>query len=248
MSTSKKTYNRIDIEKYLKKLHSQSGTVLERSLSGQNSAKLAKSRTFATELMVWQNILGQRREGELLKAATSEYESAIIVLTQGHYRHAFHGLRLTFELTLQAVFLSKSELLLREWLDGRIDTNWNTIVDPDNGLFSQRFALAFFPELQQHIKYYREMAIGVYRDCSEYVHGNYKKQIPLPKSINFDEAVFKLWHSKADIAAMVLHFALSLRYLRDLQESEVSQLEPIINDRLGHIKEIRELLGGPTKE
>lgn len=47
--------------------------------------------------------------------------------------------------------------------------------------------------------------------------------------------------------ALILHFALSVRYLSDIPEKEILDIEPFLTDRLGHLEEIRQLLGGPTK-
>ena len=89
--------------------------------------------------------------------------------------------------------------------------------------------------------------MSIYRECSECVHGNVPKHVPLPSALEFNQEVFELWHSKADIVALILHFGLSLRYLRDLSEEDLLDIEPFLVDRLGHLKEVRQLLGGPTK-
>lgn len=237
----------LDIGTYFRQLQSTCGQILDSSLSGTNSARVAVSHQLGRELEVWCKILCHRRESELLKVGTLEYEFALLALAQGHYRHAFKGLRLVLELILQAVYLSMNELRLREWLDNRFDTSWNAIVDQEEGLFSQRVAKAFFPDLTSHVQHYRGLALSVYKECSECVHGNTPKYVPLPSSLQFDQEVFNLWHSKAELVALVVHFALSLRYLNDLLEDELSTLEAFLSDRLGHLNEIRGLLGGPTK-
>ncbi|HWQ93068.1 MAG TPA: hypothetical protein VN673_15445, partial [Clostridia bacterium] len=182
----------------------------------------------------------------LVKVAALEYEFALLALAQGRYRHAFKGLRLVLELCLQAVYLSANELQLREWLDNRADTVWTAIVDPENGIFSKRFARAFFPDIQGHIQHFGELARKVYRECSECVHGNTPKCVPLPSSLGFDQGVFDIWHSKADAVALVAHFALAMRYLSELDKEAVAALEGCLTDRVGHVTEIRERLGGPV--
>lgn len=236
-----------DIKEYLLKLLAKSGTIFDFSTTVPNSRKMAASYIFASEMGAWCKVLSQRREADLLKVAILEYEFALLALTQGHYRHAFKGLRLVLELTLQAVYLSANELLLREWIDNRADTVWSSITDKNESVFSQRFAKAFFPELTKHVEHYRQLAMKLYRECSECVHGNNPKFIPLPDFLNFDQSVFDLWHSKASILFMIAHFVLSLRFISDLSETDVSCLEPFLSDRLGHLEEIRKLLGGPAK-
>jgi len=236
-----------DIKAYLQQLLAQCQSSFEASLDASNLPKVAASHLFANEIVKWSGVLGDRRESELLKVAASEYELGLLSLTQGHYRQSFKALRLVLELILQAVYLSANELCLREWLDNRIDTIWSSIVDPEQGVFSHRFAKAFFTDLSRHVSHYRGLAGSVYRECSECVHGNTPKQVPLQACLGFDQEVFDLWHGKASHVALISHFALSLRYLRDLPEVDVCVLEPFLADHLGHLEEIRQYLGGPTK-
>lgn len=237
----------LEITKYFNQLHEKCGQILIVSTQATNSTIVAESLQFATELERWSKVLEHRAESKLLKAAALEYQFALLALAQGHYRHSFKSLRLVLELALQAIQLSANEISLREWLDNRIDTNWSSIVDEDNGVFSKRFSNAFFPELSGHVQHHRGLSISIYRECSECVHGNTPKHIPLPLSLEFNQEVFNLWHAKAELVALILHFTLSLRYLTSLTESEIVVLEPFLNDRLGHLHEIRRLLGGPIK-
>ncbi len=235
-----------DIEAYFRELQKKSGDIVALSIRGTNAEQMASSRQFALELMAWFRAIASRRESELLKIAALEYEFALLAVAQGHYRHAFKGLRLVLELCLQAVSLSANELCLREWLDNRRDTVWNVIVADDDGIFSKPYAQAFFPELSVHVLHYGSLAKSVYRECSECVHGNIPKHVPLPASLVFDQDVFTLWHSEAAIVARLVHFALSLRYLKDLAPGDVATLETALLDRVGHVTEIRSHLGGPT--
>ena len=183
---------------HYKALHSQCGTILSASLAGGNEAKLARSHLFVQEIEIWTSVLGSRRENTLLKMAAHEYQYAILALAQGHYRHAFKGLRLVLELTLQAGYLSTRELELREWLQNRKDTVWAALVDRENGVLSVRYARSFFPSLEEHVSYHCALAEQVYRECSECVHGNIPKHIPLPDSLAFLQGSFDLWHAKSD--------------------------------------------------
>ena len=236
-----------DITKYFEELHEKCGQILTASMAGPNSETIAKSHQFAYELKEWCNILENRTEVELLRVAAMEYELALLALIQGHYRHAFKALRLVLELSLQAVHLSVNEICLREWLDNRIDTVWDLIIDKEAGVFSTRFAKAFFPDLIQHVQHHRGLAIAIYRECSECVHGNNPRHIPLPTALDFNQEVFELWHSKAEVVALVLHFAMSIRYLPGLLATQIAVVEKFLTDRLGHLEEIRQLLGGPAK-
>jgi hypothetical protein len=234
-----------DILAYLESLRARSNEIFASSVAGGNLSAIAKSYQFGSELSIWAVMLAARREAVLLEIAAHEYGFALLGLSQGHYRHAFKGLRLVLELTLQAVLLSANELRLREWLENRRDTSWAQIVD-ENGesVFSTAFAAAFFPGLIRHVENYRSLATKVYRECSECVHGNMPTHVPLPKGLSFDQPTFDLWHAKAETIALVSHFALVVRYLRDLTETERMAIEPALSARLGHVAEIRDALGG----
>jgi hypothetical protein len=151
------------------------------------------------------------------------------------------------ELALQAVYLSANELRLREWIENRRDTMWSQIVDGEDAVFSERFCDAFFPELKSHIKTYGQIARNLYRECSECVHGNTPKLVPLPSTLVFNQDVFDLWHEKSDLVKMVINFALCLRYLSETEEENILKLEPFLMESVGHISEIRAKLGGTVK-
>ena len=234
-----------DILAYLKALRARSNAIFESSVNGANLSAIAKSYQFGSELSNWAVTLNARREAVLLEISAYEYGFALLGLSQGYYRHAFKGLRLVLELTLQAVLLSANELRLREWLANRRDTSWAQIVGEDGeSVFSKTFAASFFPELAPHVVNYGSLATKVYRECSECVHGNIPNYVPLPKGLAFDQPTFDLWHAKAETIALVCHFALVLRYLGDLTEAERTAIEPSLSARLGHVPEIRSALGG----
>jgi hypothetical protein len=233
-----------DIQKYYRALHARCGAILERSVASENGRRVAKSHEFFREVDLWCGVLGKRGEVELLRTAAHEYQYALLALCHGNYRHAFKALRLVLELILQSTHLSANELELREWLSHRKDTIWAVLMDPENGVFSPRFAHAFFPEVEPHIAYHRLMAMQVYRECSECVHGNIPKFVPLPETLEFSQESFDLWHAKADVVALIAHFVLSLRHLRAIPEESVSKLESVLVDRVAHIQEIRVKIGG----
>jgi len=233
------------ISEYLRQLQARSTQILETTLNGDGETLLASSRHHTAELMQWSETLTQHREGELFRLAAIEHEYALLALVQGHYRHAFKGLRLVLELSLQAVHLSVDEVALREWLQNRRDTSWGAITKEEDGVFSKKFAQAFFPELEVHLHHYRGLAKTIYRECSEAVHGNIPRSVPLPHHLVYSKPTTSLWHQKSAAGIGVIHFAASMRYLNDLNETEVMSMEPVLQERLGHIPQVRVKLGGP---
>lgn len=221
------------------------GKILAESSDGDNARRLAEGHAYIQELESWAQVLEPRKECQLLGVAVREYQLALLALAQGLYRQAFKGLRLVLELCLQSVHLSAYQVELREWLESRKDTIWSTLVNTDNGVLSVRFALAFFPDLKDHVRHYHSLASQLYRECSECVHGNVPKHIILPDSLEFSGESFALWLEKAQNAALVIAFTLALRYLKELNDEELKVLEHDVVDRLGHIAAIRAHFGGP---
>jgi hypothetical protein len=177
-------------------------------------------------------------------AAAREYEFAMLALVQGHYRHAFTGLRLCLELCVASVYFATHRLELQEWLDGRTDILWARMLDLENGVLSKRFARAFYPDLADDVLHYNTLARTTYRECSEYVHGAAISHALLSEALAFNDSVFDRWHSLADTVAMVVSFTLSMAFLRQCKDDQLNQLESSVLDRVGHIAEIRAVFGG----
>jgi hypothetical protein len=229
-------------------LNGTCGAILVQSLVGDRAIRHGKSHAFLAEITTWLNAIGSRPETFLLKSSAREWQHSLLALAQGQYSQAFRGLRLVLELDLQAIYLSSRAIELREWLESRKDTVWGEITDTDNGVFSARFASAFAPELEAHRKHYGGLATKLYRECSECVHGNVPQQIALPETFEFSDAVFGLWHQKADVAALIVTFGLCLRYFRELGDGGRTSLEAILLDRLGHLPEVRAQYGAVGSE
>ena len=149
------------------------------------------------------------------------------------------ALRLSFELTLNGIYLSAHEQDLRAWLLGERESGMRSLLDENDGLFSTSFARAFNPELEDRLSHYRSLANDVYSECSDYVHGKLTPEKSLPESIEFSTETFEKWHDKADTVSLICYFALCLRYLEDLQPDQMRKLETSILDNVGHIPPIR---------
>jgi hypothetical protein len=220
-------------------LHTCCSSALKSSLDDRFLSSNGASYAFATDLDVWNNALIGRPEQVLYLTAANEYVLALLNNAQGQYRNAFKGLRLSLELLLQGIYLSANLVILNEWLTSNADTSWTAIVDPDKGVFAKRFIRAFFPPAEEHAGTFDSLARTLYREMSECTHGNVPNKIPLPKTVEFDEATFALWHKKADTLRFVATFALTSRYFKSLAHSARKTLNPLVVDRLGHLESIR---------
>lgn len=227
------------IADHYKALHEECTAILEESLSDPDrSALQGESQQFLGEIEDWISVLDGRPEAVLIGSAAREYQFSLLALAQGHYRHAFKGLRLVLELIVQSVHLSAYTIELHEWLIGRRDTIWAVLVS-DDGVLSDRYAAAFFPDLKEHAIHMRSIVKKIYRECSEAVHGNMPNHIPTPLNLEFNDETFKLWHEKAQLVALTVTFVLTMRYLKNIPASDASRLETTLVSRLGHISAIR---------
>lgn len=229
------------IDAYYRLMHSQCGEILNESFAFDSSGMHRVSHNFISDLEKWIALLSSRPEVDLLRAALREYQFALLALVLGQYRQAFMALRLFLELALGSVFLSANELQLRVWLRGRRDINWRPLVSPDDGVLSKFFIDAFFDTLGDEAANYRAIAERVYRECSEYVHGNAATHDALPEQLRFVSTVFSDWHEKAASTRLVISFALAARYLEGLNKDERNSMEAIVLEQLRHVTIIREL-------
>ena len=162
------------------------------------------------------------------------------MLTQGFYKHSFMCLRGFLEQTLFAIQLSTNELHMRQWFTNQKDVYWSSIIDVDNGLFSKSYIDAFYPIISDNTNEFLVMSREVYRECSEFVHGNFSVS-EHTFNLKFREKTFLLWHEKVDTIQLIITFSLFVRYNELINTKElINQSETIISDKLGYIEAIRD--------
>lgn len=192
--------------------------------------------------------LGQQLEDHaitnLIKTVAAQLESATLFASFGLYRQAFSALRLALELGLGASYFSVHRLELSEWLDGRGDISWSKLIDEDRGALSPRVAKAFFPELTKETQQFADNAKSLYRELSEFVHGNYETWVDNGLAISFNTAVYQRYHDKCKEAFEIILFTLCCRYLKDLGEEKRDEVD-FIKDEFSHLGPIRKVFGGP---
>jgi hypothetical protein len=235
-------------EDYYKRLHDACGDVLCASFLSAHADLQASSHSFVSDLGQWHSLIADRPESAMLRAAINEYQFSLLAAVQGQYRQAFMALRLSFELLLGTVHFSANEVQLRLWMKGKRDLVWNTIIDAQSGVFSKEFVGAFYAELAQEAMHYRAIAETVYRECSEYVHGNALTQSTIDAQVSFQPIVFEEWHTRTKAMRLAASFALCARYIRIVGAPERVRLEGVLLDNLGHISVVRQLLGAPVEE
>lgn len=239
----------MNLHQYYEDIFESSNITMKESLKRDN--ELAKIHSFVEDLLTWYDVLKTRGEAVILKYAASELQLSALSLVSGLYRQSFTSLRLTLELSLSAIYFSANELDFREWEIGTRDIYWNQLVNTDDndfGIFSQRWASGFFPELTGHVKTYNTLARETYRSLSEFVHGNaYTLEVNKAKIV-FEEKLFNQWLNNFSNYSKIISFALCLRFMKHLDSSSINRLEAHLLDFLGHITEVRKFIGGPVEK
>ncbi|QDX21465.1 hypothetical protein FP568_09515 [Pandoraea pnomenusa] len=206
---------------------------------GESLTEFTKANNLVAEYRALKNAVANRHEAHLMDLASKEYESSLLALATSSYRSAFSSLRLSLELNIASVYFSAHEIDYHLWLQKAKDIQWGTIANKETGVLSDLFSTAFNSDLADERKHYQNLAATVYRECSEYVHGNAHTHENIPTEISFHKDILKLWCGMADTILLVVVFAFSMRYLRYLNKTELGYAEPIVMDKLGHISSIQ---------
>lgn len=216
--------------------------ILESSLKNPDLELLASNHSFIVDLGVWLEILKERPEKSIFDNALKEYQISILSNCLGMYQQAFMGLRFYFERSLVAILFSANEIELNLWKIGERDTYWSELMDDDKGLFSSKFCKAFFPELKDEITHFKAITKKVYRECSEYVHGNNSVIDKIPTTLEYSKELFEEWNTKADIINRIILFTLCLRYLKILKDEDRKKVSDSLIDEFNSILSINQLI------
>lgn len=231
----------MNIADYLNRLHKESETILTSSLESRE--EFGKSHHFAACIYEFSEAIADQSEKDILRTVSAQMESATFCASIGMYRQAFTSLRLAFEMGLGSAYFSVHKLELQEWVTGKGDIKWSCLVDEDNGVISKRFASAFFSEFSEDTATYRNKAIDIYRELSEFVHGNKETWTNSKIELAFDYQRLNYYFKSIARVYEVLLFVLSCRYLKSFAATTVESLE-FIQDELNHLQYIREYFGG----
>src|SRR5205823_6653593 len=105
------------------------------------------------------------------------------------------------------VHFSANRLELAEWLNGARDVKWASLIDQESGVLSTRYADAFFPELRGSVKNYNAIGSKVYRELSEFVHGNQHTWGGMTDQIVFSKELQSRWFSHFSAASTTVTYA-----------------------------------------
>jgi hypothetical protein len=237
----------MDVIEHYRTLFKNSETVLGEMIDANGAETLIGSHNHLLDYDAIKIAIAGRPEAAVFDSAVKEYQFALFALVSGQYRHAFGGLRLFFELMLATVQFSAHEIDYRLWEQDSKDINWSALKDPQNGVFSKNFIRAFNPGFADSGKQYLAIAEVVYRECSEFVHGNAGTHAILPTDIAFQKEAFFSWHDKAATMRLAIIFAFSARYLNHVSKEVTNKLEPIITETIGNLPEVQACFALPSE-
>ncbi|RDU81788.1 hypothetical protein CJF24_14940 [Aeromonas veronii] len=230
----------MEIQEYLSKLNIESQLILQKTVLQKD--KIGMMHHLSSCLFDLSNCIPDPQGKEMLETVCAQLESATFTLTLGLYRQAFSSLRLALEMGLAAIYFSAHRVELNEWIDGRIDIKWSRLVDEENGVLSQRFTKAFCKDLTDDVKSYRIKSISVYRQLSEYVHGNNETwEFSSIKLSYKDELIEKYFESYKDATSVII-FATICRYISIINSVDKESLD-FIPHEFHHIAAIRTMFG-----
>lgn len=186
-------------------------------------------------------------ERTIFMQACREYQYSLEAVAFGHYRHAFSSLRLAFELFTATMYFSANQMKMHLWLQGHDDLQWATLTDPDKGVYSHNFMRAFYPALGPYRSQYYGLASAVYRECSEYVHGNPGTHEDTMLVVAYDPKRSQNFHDKVATVRLCVIFQFVSRYLLELGDAGKEAIEPLALEAFGDLPEIQSTFGATGK-
>jgi hypothetical protein len=234
------------VDEYYRTISEASKTIFEKSVA--HCDFLGKVHDYSTSIQEWIDVISPSQERLMIDHSVEQLEFSCLFLLSGMYRQSFSSLRLALELLFGGVYFSAHKLEYLEWSKGSRDLNWNTISDVENGVLSKRFSDAFFPELSNDVEIQRIESKKIYRQLSEFVHGNYSTWNRAKPSLSINEKLIKEYKEKIYSMSYMSHFLLSMRYLKELQVDNLHKVEIHVMDELQHIDAIRSVFGGAVED
>ncbi|MCE8547429.1 hypothetical protein KBY25_16490 [Ruegeria pomeroyi] len=201
----------------------------------------AAAHNEAVDLDLLSRLLINRVEEPMYKLALLEYQQAVFSTSIAQYRQAHKALRLFLELSLCSILFSAHEIDTHLWLRGKKDANWKSINCENTGVFSRHFVGAFFEEMADHCDQYQSLASKLYRECSEYVHGNWQSFGEMNHQIAYNANSLETWADRADTARLLVKFAFVCRYLKNASSDTKNELEEMVLEDFGNLPAVQSI-------
>ena len=115
-------------------------------------------------------------------------------------------------------------------------------VNVNKGLYSLKYTHAFFEEISDVAKIFRAQTKTVYRECSEFVHGNPKALDCLSGTIAYSQEVAAKWNNCADTVARCILYAFLMRYWKFLSDEQRAEVTDRLKDEFSTTDIIKDYL------
>ncbi|MCX5811720.1 MAG: hypothetical protein NT178_04145 [Proteobacteria bacterium] len=219
-------------KEYFLSLNTIFSEVVALSFDSKHESLLSSLFQFVEDLTLWQSMLEFRTDTTILVSAIKEYQLGFQAAVCGQYRYAFTAHRYFIEQMCRFIYLSTNELYLRHWKLGLRDVSWGVITDKENGIFSKNFIRAFYPEIDDEGAHVLAIVSKLYRESSEFVHGNFDKIRIIPSQIEFNLEMLSKWLEFMETSKFVALFLLFMRFAKDIDGVNIHKLEDMARDEL----------------
>lgn len=227
----------------LLKINDRAKKNIEAVYSSKKIDAINKCISYTEDLNLWVSNCEKFSDYPLVKEAQDECLKSIFMCVQGLYKESIVTLRQFFEHFLFAILLSTNDYKHRLWQLGQYDVSWTQIVDGQNGVFGTEYISAYARDIDQERSIeLLAIAKNVYRECSEFVHGNYEKLITLSDNLEYNEKMVDMYIDYFSSISYLISMALLIRFRETLDDREkLSILETVIMDNLGMLPEVQAL-------
>lgn len=215
--------------------------VIDESFESEKSSTISELFQFLEDLDIWYKLLNNKEDTTILLSAIKEYEFSFQAALNGQYRYAYAAQRYFLEQICRFIYLSTNELYLRHWKLGIRDISWSSLIDKDNGIFSKTFIRAFYEEVEEEGEHMVILSSKLYRESSEFIHGNFSKMNSMPVKIGFNKILLNKWLELVETSKFVTLFLLLVRFSKELDNSEIRLIENMTREELGGIEEFNTL-------
>lgn len=220
------------VKEYFLEINNKIGGIIEASFDAGNDIKLTDLFQFTDDLTLWEDILNKKTDTTLLISAIKEFELGFQAALSGQYRYAFMAQRYFVEQLSRFIYLSTNELHLRHWKLGMRDVAWGSLIDKENGVFSKVFIRAFFSDVEGEGIRFIALSSKLYRESSEFVHGNFEKVNAMPDNIEYQPDMLEKWLEYMETGKLIAVFLLFMRFAKDLSNDDISMLETMAQEEL----------------
>lgn len=137
--------------------------------------------------------------------------------------------------------LSTNDYKYRLWQAGKCDMSWTDLMNNQNGIFGIQFIRTYANDVEETRSIeLLTIAKEVYRECSEFVHGNFEKLNMLTDSLAYSEKAFNQYISYFKSIKYVICMALFIRFRDILNKPDTLRLlESVLIDNIGMLPEVQ---------